>query len=229
MTPNIPGLAGHKGLRGEILVELKRAQPLTAKELGERFAVSANAVRRHLKELEAEGLLSYSREKRGAGAPTFTFRLSEAGEQLFPTRYGQALTDVLAYVAESDGRQAVRALFTERFRGHAERLHAELVDASLEQKLEAIVDFLSQQGFMAAWTSEGDQLRLAEHNCAMRDVAEQFPEICQAEAEFLRDVLQSEIQRDAYIPDGCNACEYSIGLEGPRGDNRTPEDGTRGP
>ena len=76
METKTPGLAGHKGLRGEILVELKKSQPITAKELASRFGVSANAIRRHLKELEAEGLVAYSRENRGAGAPAFFSRPS---------------------------------------------------------------------------------------------------------------------------------------------------------
>jgi len=69
---------------------------------------------------------------------------------------------------------------------------------------------------MAAWTVEADQVRLAEHNCAVRAAAERFPEICAAEADFLREVLQSELERDTYIPDGCNACQYTIALEGPK-------------
>ena len=31
-----PGLAPHKGLRGQVLLELKRHQPLTVKELADR-------------------------------------------------------------------------------------------------------------------------------------------------------------------------------------------------
>ena len=210
MTAISPGLAGHRGLRGDILLELKRAQPLTAKELAEVFAVSANAVRRHLKELEVEGLVVHGRERRGTGAPTHSFRLTSEGEALFPTRYGEALADVLAYLAARGGREAVRALFAERFRAQAERLRAEYADASLEERMAAVVDLLSQQGFMAVWTVGDDGLRLAEHNCAVRHVAEQFPEICAAEAEFLREVLQTNVRRHTYIPDGCNACQYTI-------------------
>ncbi len=216
MSALFPSLAGQKGLRGEILIALKRSQPLTAAELAARFDVSANAIRRHLKELEAEGLLTYSREQRGTGAPTYAFRLSDEGDELFPTNYGSALTDVLSYVAEQSGREAVQALFAERFRGHAERLRSELSDATLEEKVEAVVAFLSDQGFMAAWTLEDDRVRLAEHNCAMREVAEQFPELCAAEADFLREVLQSHVTRDSYIPDGCNACQYSIPVDATR-------------
>jgi predicted ArsR family transcriptional regulator len=73
---------------------------------------------------------------------------------------------------------------------------------------------------MAAWTVDEDRLKLAEHHCAVRVAAERFPEICAAEVDFLREVLQIDLRRDSYIPDGCNACEYSIDL-GERGSRGT--------
>lgn len=213
MEIKAPGLIGHRGLRGEVLLEIKKEQPITAKELSEVFGVSANAIRRHLKELEAEGLVVYGREQRGTGAPTYTYRLSSNGEALFPKRYGEALTDILSVVAQNSGRHAVRQMFAERYRAQAERLRVDLADATLEEKVEAVVHLLSEQGFMAAWTVEAGTLRLAEHNCAMQAAAEQFPEICAAEAEFLSEVLNSKVKRDTYIQEGCNSCQYSISVD----------------
>ncbi len=77
---------GQKGQRGALLVQLKRSQPLTAKELASRLGVSLNAVRHHLKELEVEALVRYDRSRRGVGAPAFSYRLSPGGEALFPRR-----------------------------------------------------------------------------------------------------------------------------------------------
>src|SRR5256885_16484262 len=109
-TP-LPQLAAHKGLRGQVLLELKRAQPLTAKELAEKLHVSPNAIRHHLKELEAEQLIAYGREQRGVGAPTFAYRLSPEGEPRVPRHYERALTDVLERLARKRGREtAARAL-----------------------------------------------------------------------------------------------------------------------
>ena len=213
MNAMTPGLAGHKGPRADIMVELKRRQPATAKQLAGVLGVSANAIRRHLKELEAEGLVVYAREQRGTGAPTYAYRLSEDGDALFPKQYGQALTDVLSFIAQSNGREAVRQMFADRFRAHAEQLRSELADATLQQKVEAVVRLLSQQGYMAAWSEEAGTVKLAQHNCAVRAAAEQFPEICAAEVDFLREILESEVRRDSYIPEGCNSCQYSISQE----------------
>jgi DeoR family suf operon transcriptional repressor len=205
-------LAGQKGLRGEILMAIKKSQPITAKQLAALFNVSANAIRRHLKELEAESLVVYSRENRGTGAPTYAFSLSENGESLFPTQYGEVLNDILELVVKSGGRESVREMFAQRFSEYADRIRAEHPGASLEKRVDAVARMLSEQGFMAGWSNERDVLKLAKHNCSVRAAAEQFPEICEAEADFLREVLRADIQRDTYIPEGCNACQYSISL-----------------
>ena len=70
MGADSPQLAALKGLRAEVLLELKRAQPCTTKQLAEKLDVSPNAIRHHLKELEGEALVVYGREQRGVGAPT---------------------------------------------------------------------------------------------------------------------------------------------------------------
>lgn len=223
------GVAAHKGLRGRILLELKREQPLTARELAGRFAVSSNAIRRHLKELELEDLVSHDREHRSQGAPAYLFRLSDRGEALFPRQYDKALTDVLAYVAKTSGREQVQRIFAERFKAHAGPLE-DLADAPVEERVKAVVDLLCSQGFMAEWSVDGDRITIAEHNCAVQAAAEQFPEICQAEAEFLRSVLQTDLKRRAHIGQGCNACEYSLPItitEKPTADDVTTADEER--
>src|SRR6266702_1420565 len=127
-------LPAHKGLRGEVLLELKRAQPRTAKQLADTLGVSPNAVRHHLKELEAESLIAYGREQRGVGAPTFAYRLSAAGEALFPRAYEATLTELLERVAGKGGRQAAVELFEDHYRELTRKLQAELAGAAASER-----------------------------------------------------------------------------------------------
>ena len=210
MQTSDPGLAAHKGLRGEVLRELKRAQPLTARDLAEKLGVSANAIRHHLKELETETLVTYGREQRGVGAPTFAFRLSPQGEALFPKRYEQTLTELLDRVAERQGRAATTALLEDLYSDLTRRLQVELEGVAPEARLTAVARVLSDAGYMAESDARGGAFRLAEHNCAIKSVAERFPEVCAAEAKFLQTVLAATVERTAHIVDGCNACEYAI-------------------
>jgi len=207
-----PALSAYKGLRGQILVELKRAQPLTAKALAERRAVSTNAIRRHLKELEVDRLVEYGRQHSGAGAPSFAYRLTADAEALFPKGYEQTLTEFLAYLEQSQGRAEVQRFFTQRYAEQEDQLRGQLGDRPLNHKLQVVADLLSRQGFMAEWVVDDSGARLAEHNCAMQAVAARYPELCAAEEDFLRRVLGVGVRRHAHIPQGCNACEYTVNL-----------------
>jgi DeoR family suf operon transcriptional repressor len=224
MRPRTSQLPTHKGLRGDILVALKRAQPLSASDLARQLAVSPNAVRHHLKELVAESLISYGREQRGVGAPTYAYRLARAGEALFPQAYEETLTQVLEHVAEKAGRPAAVELFEERYRALTRRMLAELEGADAGERVALVTRLLSEQGYMAesaaAGPEPGHAFRLAEHNCAIRAVAERFPEVCAAEQRFLEDVLGAAVERRAHIPAGCNACEYVITFGTERGESR---------
>ena len=68
-----------QGQRGAVLCSSSVPSALTAKELASRLGLSLNAVRHHLKELEAEGPGGYERQHRGVGAPVFAYRLSAGG------------------------------------------------------------------------------------------------------------------------------------------------------
>ena len=63
MTIGTQLASGHRGLRAQILLEIKKAQPITAKQLAVHFGVSANSIRRDLKEPEKK--MSRAMEKAG--------------------------------------------------------------------------------------------------------------------------------------------------------------------
>ena len=210
MTESTQAIAGHRGLRGQILFRIKRSQPVTAKELGEAFGVSANAIRRHLKELELDGSVEYGRQQRGLGAPAYVYRLTARGEALFPNRYEEALKVLLQHIEERAGRGEVSRVFLQQFRERAAQLKTELADQPVEVRLERLVRMLSEEGYMAEWDSRGGSIRLAEHNCAIRAVAERYPEVCAAERRFLTEVLAAQVERRTHITEGSNSCEYAI-------------------
>ena len=63
---------------------------------------------------------------------------------------------------------------------------------------------------MAEVSAQGGHGTLTEHNCAIPAVAQRFPEICAAEARFLAEVLEADVDRREHILNGCSACEYHV-------------------
>lgn len=210
MQPQPTQPVGFRGIRGELLAYLKREQPLTVRELAGHFGVTSNGLRRHLKLLEEDGLVRYRREVRGVGGPVFAYTLTDAGEALFPRAYDSALEEALEYVRESQGADAVAGVFGRHWARVAARMRPTLEALPLRERARALAEALTAEGYMAESESIAGEATIREHNCAIRGVAERFPEACAAEAAFLEELLGAKVTRRLHILDGCNACEYTI-------------------
>jgi DeoR family suf operon transcriptional repressor len=117
---------------------------------------------------------------------------------------------LLESLAGSQGREAAVDLLDAQYATLTRRLTAELTDAPPTERLAAVTHALSEAGYMAEWNEAAGAFQLAERNCAIRAVAERFPEVCAAEARFLETVLGAAVERRQHIVGGCNACEYAI-------------------
>jgi DeoR family suf operon transcriptional repressor len=213
-TPSSPPIdlaAARRGPREAILVELKKSPGRTARALAAQLALSLNAVRGHLKELEAERLVSHERLTHGVGAPVYAYRLTAAGEALFPRRYEDALLRLLDHVAEREGRAAAVALLAaSRFDALRARLAGVLAGRPPAERMRVVAQALSEQGYMAEGAATFCCGTLVQHNCAIRAAAERYPEICAAERGFLEEVLGGRVElRTHQLAGGC-ACEHKV-------------------
>lgn len=211
MIPLAPSLAGFRGMRGDVLVAVKKGQPISAKELAAEFAVTANAVRRHLKELETEGLVQCAREVRGVGGPVLAYSLTETGEALFPRAYDETLSSVLELVRLQRGADGVVDLFRERWARVAGDAKDQLASLPLTERAQLLAELLTSHGYMAESESgPGTEALIREHNCVLRSVAEKFPEVCAAEERFLSEFLGAVVERRKHIASGASCCEYCV-------------------
>jgi DeoR family suf operon transcriptional repressor len=242
-------LVGYRGLRSDLLIELKKAQPLTAPELGARFGLTANALRRHLKELEAAGLVCYRREVRGVGGPRFAYSLSDEGEALFPRAYAPTLIDALEFLREREGPDAVVDFFRRRWARIVAESGLDLAPLALEDRVQLVAELLTSHGYMAeagraapgtrraaadttnagscpasTATPQPVALTLRKYNCALREVAERFPELCTVEVDFMEELLGARLERQAHLLAGCNRCEYRVIERATEGEDATTRD-----
>lgn len=204
-------LAGFTGLRAELLVALKKRQPLSAKELGDQFGLTANALRRHLKELEEADLVRYRSEVRGVGAPVYAYSLSEAGEALFPRSYEPTLEAALQTVEAECGAEGVRRVFARRWQNQMGAALPVLGTLPPDERAQLLAELLTAEGYMAeARMQAPGRAELKVFNCGLHGVARRFPEACRAEVEFLEQALGATLERREHIAGGCNACTYHV-------------------
>jgi DeoR family suf operon transcriptional repressor len=224
-------LGGYRGVRAELLVALKKAQPVTAHELGAQFGLTANALRRYLKVLEEEGLVRFRRIVRGLGAPVYAFSLTEAGETLFPRTYASVLVSALTALRAEAGTEAVRNVFAAEWAALAADAQPLMASLPLSERASLMAELLTSRGYMAEAVSVGPDnvaieqhsdasneadvvTKLRLHNCSMREIAEMFPEACEAEAQFVDQMLGVPMVREGHQLRGCRTCEYSTSFTG---------------
>jgi len=204
-------LAGFSELRTDLLVALRKEQPLTATALATRFGLTPNALRRHLKTLQDAGLVRFIRVARGVGGPGYEYSLTEQGEQLFPRAYASPLADALEIVRSEQGSEGVVRIFRRHWEAIAEAAAPTLADLSFAERARALASMLTASGYMAESESPSPtEARIREHNCAVREIAQRFPEVCRAETAFIEEILGTPVERQSHMMHGCSACEYTV-------------------
>lgn len=214
MQSVIGALGGFRGVRADLLVALRKAQPLTAHELGTQFGLTANALRRHLKALQEDGLVRFQREVRGVGAPVYSFSLTAAGEALFPRGYVGVLGTALESLRAIGGSPAVEAVLDAEWNKLGDEAEPVMDGLPLAERVPLVAELLTSKGYMAeavendAGARPGLTLRI--HNCAVREIVDRFPEACAAEARFVERLLGVSLVRGAHRLQGCGCCEYGV-------------------
>jgi predicted ArsR family transcriptional regulator len=189
----------------------------TASELAGRLEVTPAAVRRHLDTLVADGLAD-SRDRvrlgpRGRGRPAREFLLTEAGRDAFHQAYDDLAAGALRYLERVAGPQAVEDFARERLAGLGDRVRPAVRPGPAAEQVEDLAEALSDAGYAATARDAGTGgVQLCQHHCPVAHVAEEFPQLCDAETALFAELLGTHVQRLATIAHGDGVCTTHIPL-----------------
>ena len=130
------------------------------------------------------------------------FALTDSGRHAFYQAYDDLAATALRFIAEAGGDEAVAAFARSRVADLEER-YRELVDvAPADQKAEVLAQALTADGYAASTMEATAGAQLCQHHCPVAHVAEQFPQLCEAETEVFARLLGKHVQRLATIAHG---------------------------
>ncbi len=207
------------GTRERVLTLLLELGPSTTATLSSRLGLSSAAVRRHLDALLADGTV-VSREPRvhaalrGRGRPARHWALTDAGHAAGPSAYDDLAAGALRFLAEQGGEQAVEAFAAARVRTLEDRYRAQLAALPAQERPAALAAALTSDGYAAGATEQGLGVQLCQHHCPVQHVAQEFPQLCEAETAAIGRLLDVHVQRLATIAHGDGVCTTYIPLSG---------------
>jgi predicted ArsR family transcriptional regulator len=225
--PTTGQTGAEQGTRARIARLILENGPATAAGLSSRLGLTPAAVRRHLDNLLAEGMVEAREARcygsRGRGRPARLFAITDAGRSAFEHAYDDLAASALRFIAEKAGPAAV-AEFARRKISDLERRYRPVVDAApAAERVQALAEALSADGYAASATiapaanpavrGDGEQVggeQLCQHHCPVAHVAAEFPQLCEAETEAFGRLLGTPVQRLATISRGDGVCTTHV-------------------
>lgn len=210
----IPGLGE---TQRRLLLLLKRRGPSTTAELAAEFELATGTLREHLNSLDARRLIERAGTRRdGPGRPRVLYRLSEAGEALFPSNEAGLLVELVKFLLSANGDAVVDEFFQERTERAYAEVNQRLEGMTPEERESEAVEILKQAGFMPELRRDeatGESI-IQLCNCPLKSVIAVTRRPCAAEEDFVARLVDGEIERFSYLPDGDDSCSYRIHRSG---------------
>src|SRR5919202_3034933 len=204
----------------DILQYLLKQELTTAQDLADALEISPQAIRRHLKDLEAEGLIEYKSVQVGMGRPQHVYHLSRKGRDRFPNRYDEFAVSLLDTLTETVGHDQVSSILRKQWERKAKEYRDKVGTGSLAERVAKLVELRKSEGYMEEWyvlepsnlnNGASHEFMLREHNCAISNVAESYPNVCGHELEMFAAVLPDCTgERTQWVNDGEHQCGYFI-------------------
>ena len=215
-------MSGPDGLtRRAIVLLLLESGSITAAEIGRQVGISAAGVRRHLDALvdggDAEANPAAAWQHAGRGRPAKHYRLTTAGRGKLEHSYDDLASAAMRQLREIGGDEAVRTFARQRvdtiLKGVASAESA--ADGAVQAAAENVAEALTKAGYATTTTRVGGPIQgiqICQHHCPVSHVAEEFPELCEAEQAAISEVLGTHVQRLSSIVNGDCACTTHVPL-----------------
>ena len=167
---------------------------MSVKELAAAISVTPMAVRHHLVSLQAAGLVTSVEQtgddnRKRVGRPTHYYLLTQAGFELFPHKYVQLSGRLLDEIKATMPSSMIKAMFNHMAEERASEILPQLQNKSLKEKLQTLVELLSEEGFAAKWNNNGEQYHIAEYNCPYFIIGQRHPEVCNYDTTLISTLL----------------------------------------
>lgn len=211
--------AQHPSTKQDILQHLLKQGQSTAQELADSLNISPQAIRRHLKDLEEEGMIEHESVHVGMGRPNYAYRLSRKGRDSLPDRYGDFAVSLLDTLAETVGKEQVSDILRKQWERKALEYRERVGTGSIQERVANLVELRKAEGYMAEWyevkseapNQQAPSYIITEYNCAISHIAESFPTVCGHELEMFEIALQDcKVKRTHWLASGEHRCGYLI-------------------
>jgi predicted ArsR family transcriptional regulator len=200
------------------VVALKQRGTITIAQLAEDLGLTGEAVRQQLLQLQREGWVESA--TRGSvpartGRPAASYRLTEAGDHLFPKHYDALAVAVIDAVAEELGSEAAVRVLERVSNDRVDAVSPSLRGLDLASRAEKLKSwYLDDDPYMGV-ERDGEDLLLIERNCPFLNTAMRRPALCSVSVNALTRLLGVRVTREEKFQNGDGRCVFRAAADEP--------------
>ncbi|WP_266184205.1 helix-turn-helix transcriptional regulator [Dyella humicola] len=183
----------------------------TVETLCAQLGISHNAVRQHLSALIARGYVERTQSRPSGGRPLACYRLTEAGQALFPRNYGTIATALLTQLSARFGATEVEHLLRDLGHGLGSREVAPAAATPVVEVVQGLAQKLDAMGYEAIAARHGEEWQVEAFNCVFHALAQQHPQVCKFDLAFMEAASGRRIHHMECIVRGGHACRFRVG------------------
>lgn len=198
-----------QGTREQILDIVIRKRDVRVEELAEELGITSAAVRRHLDNLRADGMVDVRSVRQATGRPYYAFHPTERAMEQSAPAYSDLLERMLLGLgARKELLGPIIASVAESLASrHRDQLSP---DGSPEERVEELTALLKGEGILDSWHQEQDGIHLVNCTCPYRKAAAISSLPCDADRKAIELLLGLDVEQLNRIVDGSPVCEYLV-------------------
>lgn len=200
-----------QGTRDRILELVIHRRELRVEDLAEALGITSAAVRRHLDNLRADGLVDVRAVKQSTGRPYYAYHATDAATTPVPAAYAGLLERMLRSLGEQD--EVIASVMTSVAEALASRHRPELVgtvSGANAARVNQVTESLKQDGILDSWNVQPDGFHLINGACPYHKAAEISTLPCQSDRKAIELLLGLQVEQLNRIVDGSPICEYLV-------------------
>ncbi|MCP9835170.1 MULTISPECIES: iron-sulfur cluster biosynthesis transcriptional regulator SufR [unclassified Cyanobium] len=207
--------------REAALSVLLREGEATAAQLAGSLGVSVQAMRRHLRSLEDDGLVEASPSHEGPGRPSNRWRLTAQGQGRFPDGSENFALGLLHTLTENLPADTLELVLRQQAEQKAADYRRLIGSGPLGQRLERLVELRRKEGYVAECRRDDDPNSsgatpapawvISEFHCSVVRIAEKYPVVCDQELRLIRHTFPDcAVDRVHWRLEGGHSCGFRI-------------------
>lgn len=203
-----------KGLGESRRMALLRAlqmnrEGLAADQLSKKLGVTRSAVHQQLAGLERDGLVERSDFARTTGGrPGVIYRLTGAGDHVFPKRYDWLAGFAIEMAARRLGAEELRAELNRIGADLGTGLAREIGTATKAQRIAKTAEKMTELGYAADPQNPASPSEITAHNCIYHHLAADYPDVCELDLALLEAAVGERPVHAECVVRGGAACRF---------------------